>query len=138
MPTGGREHGLRAAAGRVAGHASALARLELELARLQLKQKVFSLGLGAGLLVGAGVLGLFLVGFGFAALAAGIATVVPVWAALLTVTGALALLVGLLTALGLSRLKKGTPPVPTQAIEEARKTVEALRSSNVHGEPRPA
>jgi membrane protein implicated in regulation of membrane protease activity len=133
MPTGGREHGLRAAARRVAGHASALARLELELARLQLKQKLFSLGLGAGLLVGAGVLGLFLVGFGFAALAAGIATVVPVWAALLTVTGALALLVGLLAALGLSRLKKGTPPVPTQAIEEARKTVEALRSSNVHG-----
>ena len=91
-----------------------------------------SLGLGAGLLIGAGVLGLFLVGFGLAALAAGIATVVPVWAALLTVTGALALLVGLLAALGLSRLKKGTPPVPTRAIDEARKTVEALRSSNVH------
>jgi hypothetical protein len=132
MATGARERGLGAAARRVAGHASALARLELELARLQLKQKVVSLGLGAGLLIGAGVLGLFLVGFGLAALAAGIATVVPVWAALLTVTGALALLVGFLAALGLSRLKKGTPPVPTQAIDEARKTVEALRSSNVH------
>jgi len=132
MATGARERGLGAAVRRVAGHTSALARLELELARLQLKQKVVSLGLGAGLLIGAGVFGLFLVGFGLAALAAGIATVVPVWAALLTVTGALALLIAFLAALGLNRLKKGTPPVPTQAIDEARKTVEALRSSNVH------
>ena len=133
MPTGAPEPGLGAAARRVAGHASALTRLELELARLELKQKVVSLGLGAGLLLCAGVLALFLVGFGFAALAAGLATVIPVWAALLTVTGALALHVGVLAAVGLGRLKKGTPPVPAQALEEARKTTEALRSSNVRG-----
>ena len=74
-----------------------------------------------------------MVGFGLAALAAGIATAIPTWAALLVVTGALGLLVGLLGVLGLGRLKQGTPPVPQQAIEEARKTTEALRSSNGHG-----
>jgi uncharacterized membrane protein YqjE len=125
--------GLGAAARQVAEHTSALTRLELELAGLELRRKVVSLGLGAGLLLGAGVLALFLVGFGLAALAAGIATVVPVWAALLTVAGALALLVGLLAAVGLGRLRKGTPPVPARAFEEARKTTEALRSSNGRG-----
>jgi len=135
MPTPGPEGqtGVGAAAKQVAEHASALARLELELAGLELKKKVVSLGLGAGLLIGAAVFALFMLGFALAALAAGIATAIPTWAALLVVTGALGLLVGLLGVLGIGRLKKGTPPVPQQAIEEAKKTTEALRSSNGHG-----
>jgi uncharacterized membrane protein YqjE len=135
MPTPGPEGqmGVGAAAKQVAEHASALARLELELAGVELKKKVVSLGLGAGLLIGAAVFALFMLGFALAALAAGIATAIPTWAALLVVTGALGLLVGLLGVLGIGRLKKGTPPVPQQAIEEAKKTTEALRSSNGHG-----
>jgi len=122
--------GLGAAAKQVAEHASALARLELELAGLELKRKVAALGIGAGLGLGAGILLLFALGFGIAAAAAGLATVVSTWAALLIVTGALVLLAGLLGALALGRFKKGTPPVPKQAIEEAKRTSEALRSGN--------
>jgi membrane protein implicated in regulation of membrane protease activity len=133
MPTREAEAGVGAAAKQVAEHASALARLELELAALELKKKVAALGLGAGLLIGATVFALFVLGFALAALAAGIATAVSTWAALLIVAGALGLLVALLGALGLRLLKKGTPPVPQQAIEEAKKTTEALRSSNGHG-----
>jgi uncharacterized membrane protein YqjE len=138
MPTRGPESpgsqpGVGAAAKQVAEHASALARLELELAGLELKKKIVALGLGAGLLIGAAVLAVFMLGFGLAALAAGIATAIPTWAALLVVTGALGLLVALLAALGLGRLKQGTPPVPQQAIAEAKKTTDALRSSNGHG-----
>jgi hypothetical protein len=138
MPTRGPDplvghSGVSAAAKQVAEHASALAKLELELAGLELRKKVGALGLGAGLLIGAAVIGFFMFGFGLAALAAGIATAVPTWAALLIVTGALGLLVGLLGILGVGRLRKGTPLVPEQAIEEAKKTTEALRSSNGHG-----
>ena len=134
MPTHGAESpgkpGVGAAAKQVAEHASALARLELELAALELKKKVVALGLGAGLLVGAAVFGLFMLGFALAALAAGIAVFVATWAALLIVTGALGLLVGACGVLGLRLVRKGTPPVPKQALEEARKTTDALRSSN--------
>ena len=133
MPTREAETGVGAAAKQVAEHASALARLELELAGLELKKKVAALGVGAGLLIAAAVCGVFMLGFGLAALAAGIATAVATWAALLIVTGALGLLAGLLGLLGLGRLRKGTPPLPEQAIAEAKKTTEALRSSNGHG-----
>jgi hypothetical protein len=133
MPTREAETGVGSAAKQVAEHASALARLELELAGLELKKKVAALGLGAGLLIAAAVLGVFMLGFGLAAIAAGIATAVATWVALLIVTGALGLLAGLLGLLGLARLRKGTPPLPEQAIAEAKKTTEALRSSNGHG-----
>jgi uncharacterized membrane protein YqjE len=130
MPTPVAENGVGGAAKQVAEHASTLARLELELAGLELKRKAASLGLGAAMLVGALVVGLFMVGFALAAAAAAIATVVDTWAALLIVTGGLALLAGLLAVLGLGGIKKGTPPVPEQAIDEAKKTTEALRSGN--------
>jgi membrane protein implicated in regulation of membrane protease activity len=132
MPTREAESGVGAAAKQVAEHASALARLELELAGLELKKKAVALGLGAGLLIGAAVLGLFMLGFALAALAAGIATFVSTWLALLIVTGGLGLLAGLLGLLGLGRIKRATPPMPEQAIEEAKKTTEALRSANGH------
>ena len=106
--------GVGAAAKQVAEHASALARLELELAALELKKKIVALGLGAGLLIGAAVF-------------------VATWVALLIVTGALGLLVGAFGLLGLRLVRKGTPPVPKQAIAEAKKTTAALRSSNGHG-----
>ncbi|HEY2936148.1 MAG TPA: phage holin family protein [Gaiellaceae bacterium] len=121
-------NGVGAAARSVAEHASALARLELQLAGLEVKRKLGSLALGIGMLIAAAVLGLFVLGFGLAAGAAGIATVLPTWAALLIVAGALAGLASLLGLLGLRLIRKGAPPVPEQAIAEARKTTEALRS----------
>src|SRR2546423_801394 len=81
----------------------------------------------------ASVVALFMLGFALAALAAGIAVFVATWAALLIVAGALGLLAGLSGLLGLRLVRKGTPPLPEQAIEEAKKTTDALRSSNGHG-----
>jgi hypothetical protein len=34
--------------------------------------------------------------------------------------------------IGLGAIKQGTPPVPEQALEEARLTTEALRSNGSH------
>jgi hypothetical protein len=119
--------GVGGAAKQVAEHASAIARLEIELASLELKKKVTSLGIGAGLFVGAAVLALFMVGFLFATLAAGLATFLPWWLALLIVTLFLGLLVATLGLIGRSRIQKGSPPVPEQAIREAKLTGEAIR-----------
>jgi uncharacterized membrane protein YqjE len=120
--------GLGPAAKNVAEHASALVRLEMELAQLELKRKVVSLAKGIGLGIGAAVFVLFALGFGLGAAAAGIATQTSAWVALLIVTGALVLLALILGLLASSAIKKGTPPVPEQALREAKRTTEALRS----------
>ena len=129
MPThAGERRGLGAAAKLVSERASSLVRLELQLAAAELKQKVVALGLGIALLVGAAVLGLFALVFALATAAAALATTLSTWLALLVVTAGLVLLAGVLGALGLGRVRKGTPPIPVQAIEEARLTTEALKN----------
>jgi hypothetical protein len=133
MPTRETEHrGVGPAAKEVAEHASTLARLELELAALEVKRKVAALGVGIGLVASAGVFLLFALGFGLAAGAAALALVVSTWVALVILFGALVLFSLLLVLIGLSVIKKGTPPVPEQALEEARLTTQALRSNGSH------
>jgi uncharacterized membrane protein YqjE len=117
----------------VSERASALVRLELELAALELKRKVASLGVGIGLALGAAVLLVFALGFGLATIAAGIATAVSWWLALLIVTVGILLVAGLLGLLGMRAIKKGTPPLPEQAIKEAKLTTEALKGNGHHG-----
>jgi membrane-bound ClpP family serine protease len=130
MPTRATDsQGLGAAVKEVAERASSIVRLELELATLELKRKVVSLGLGIGLALGAAVMLLFMVGFAYAAAAAALALVVPLWAALLIVTGILFFKAALLGLLGLNRIRRGSPPVPEQAIREAKLTTEALKSN---------
>jgi putative superfamily III holin-X len=133
MPTrAGSEHGVGASAKLVADHASTIARLELELAALELKRKVAALGIGIGMALGGAVLALFGLGFAFATVAEALSIVLDRWLALLIVTAGLFGLAGLLALLGLAAIKRGTPPVPEQAIEEAKLTTEALRSNGSH------
>ena len=124
-------NGLSGAARRVSDHARSIVQLELRLAAAEVKRKVVALAAGIGLVVTAAVLGLLALMFAVAAAAAGIATALPVWAALLVMFGGLLLLAGVLGAVGVGLLGKGAPPVPKKAIEEARLTTEALR--NGHG-----
>lgn len=127
---GSNGHGLADAARDVAEHASALARLELRLALTEVRRKARRVGIGAGLLVGAALVGGFGVTIGIAAGIAAIALALPVWLALLVVGGFLLLLSGLLGVVGLGLVKRGTPPVPEAAIEEARLTTEALKNGS--------
>ena len=130
MPTraGATENGLGATAKDVAEHASSLFRLELELATLELKKKASNLGLGAGLALGAAIFGLYGLGFLFATIAAGLATAMSTWLAILIVTLGLFVIAAVLGLVGLNRIKKGSPPVPEQAILEAKLTQNALKA----------
>ena len=131
MPTHaerGTNGGLGGAAKIVAEHASTLARLELELAQLELKRKVTKLGIGIGLVAGAAVFGLIALGFAFLMLAAVLDTFLATWLALLVVTAVLLVLAGGLAFGGLRLIKRGSPPVPEQAIHEAKLTTGALKS----------
>lgn len=123
-------NGLSTAARRVSEHAKSIVQLELRLAAAEVKRKVVALAAGIGLALGAAVFGLLAVVFAVAAAAAALATVMAVWAALLVMFGALFVLAGVLGAVGVTFLRKGAPPVPEQAIEEARLTTEALRNGH--------
>jgi hypothetical protein len=130
MPTPETESpGLGTAAKLVAEKASAIARLEVELASMELKKKVAALGVGIGLLVGALLVLVYTVGFGFATIAAALATFLPLWLSLLIVTGFLFLLTAVLAFVGIKKVQRGTPPVPEQAIDEAKLTTQALKSN---------
>jgi putative superfamily III holin-X len=132
MPTPRIEHdepGLGESAKGVAEHASTLVRLEMELAALEVKRKVSALGIGIGLALGAAVLLVFGLGFGLATIAAGIATALPWWASLLIVTAGILVVVAILGALAMRSIQKGSPPVPEQAIAEAKLTTEALKGN---------
>ena len=123
------EPGLGAAAKDVAEHASAIARLELELAKLEIKKKLVALGLGIALLAAAVAIGLYGIGFLFATITAALATFLPVWLSLLIVTLVLLGAAALLAFLGIRSVDRGSPPVPKQAIDEAKLTSQVLKSN---------
>ena len=108
--------------------ASALARLEPELAGLELKQKAGALGLGAGLAAAAAVLALYGVGFLLATIAVALSGPLPSWLAVLLVAVGLLLLAAVIGLVARAKISRGSPPVPRQAIREAKLTTETLRA----------
>jgi membrane protein len=126
------KRGVGPAVKEVAEHASALARLEMELATLELKRKVAAFGIGVGLGVAAGVFLLFALGFGLAAGAAALTLVVSTWLALLIVFGGVLLLALILGVFAMRAIKAGTPSVPEQAVAEAKLTTEAIKGNGAH------
>jgi hypothetical protein len=122
--------GLSGATRRVADHARSFVQLEIQLAVTELKRKAAALAVGIALAVGGALFGLLALLFGLAAATAGIATALPVWLSLLIMFGGLFLLAGMLGAIGAALLRKGSKPVPEQAIAEAQITTEALRNGH--------
>jgi hypothetical protein len=122
--------GLLGAGRRVRDHVRQLVRLELELAAAEVKEKLSKVATGVGLVVAALMVAFFAVAFGLGAAAAGLAEEMPIWAALLVMFAFLGAIASILAAVGAQLIKKGSPPVPEQAIEEARITQEALRNGH--------
>ncbi|HST17978.1 MAG TPA: phage holin family protein [Gaiellaceae bacterium] len=118
--------GLFASAKAVKERVTTLVQLEVELARAEVKHKTEQIGIGVGLGVGAGIFAFIGLVFLFATIAAGLATFLDVWLALLIVTLLLIALCAICGLLAKSFVKKGTPPVPTAAIREAQLTSKAL------------
>lgn len=128
---GSEDASLGQSAKQIAEHASALARLELKLATLEMSRKAKSLALGIGLALGALLLLLYALGFGLASIAAAIP--LSTWASLLIVTAVLLVIIAILGFFAVQAFKHATPPVPNQAIEEAKLTTEAIKAGNGRG-----
>ena len=110
---------------RVAEHARTLFELEVRLAIEELKRKAATLGIGLGLLVGALLFLWMAILFALGTATAGLTYVMPVWAALLVMCGALLLITLGLGAVGVVLMRRATAnPLPEEAIEEAQLTME--------------
>ena len=111
----------------VAEQVSVLVRDELKLAQLEMGGKAKQAGKGAGMLGGGGIVALYGVACLIACAIIAISHSLQAWLAALIVGAALLLVAGVAAALGRSRLKQATPPVPTQAVDSVKTDVAEIR-----------
>ena len=109
--------------------ATTLARLQIELVTLELKRKGKAIAIAAALAIIALVVVLYAIGFIFAAIAAGIAETLPLWAALLIVALLLLLTAAVLLYLAMRSARKAGPARPVEAVAEAQTTVQEIRDA---------
>jgi len=113
----------------VSEHASTLVREEIELAKAEVSAKVSKLGRGAAVGVAAGTfafLALILILHGIAWLLGEELFDGNIWAGYFVTAGIFLLLAALAGFIAYRAVKAGSPPVPEQAIEEAKLTKEML------------
>jgi uncharacterized membrane protein YqjE len=107
---------------------SALVRQEMRLAQVELQEKGKRMGMGAGMFGGAGLVALYGVGALIAAAIVGLATVLEPWLAAAIVGVALLAVAGVLALTGKKQVDRGTPPLPQQAIESAKRDVDEVKA----------
>src|SRR5262249_53518575 len=123
-----RMFGLVSEARAVRARVQNLVRLNIELAKLEGKQKATSIGVAGGLGIAAVVLVFYGIGFGFATAAVGLNEAFPLWLSLLIVTVIILAIAALLGFLASRFARKAVPAKPAQAIEEAEQTITTLQS----------
>jgi len=104
-----------------------LVRGEIESFKQEIIGKLKLAGIGIGLLVGAAIFAFFALLVLIAAAVLGLATVLPAWASALIIGGGILLIAVILALVGISSLKKGVPPAPTNTIDSVKKDVRAIK-----------
>lgn len=104
-----------------------LVRQELDLAKAELTEKGRHAGVGAGLLAGAAVGALMMLGALTATLVLALAEAMPAWAAALVVTALWGALAAALALIGRERLGDVGQPVPEKTVESVREDIQWVR-----------
>lgn len=118
-----RDRGLGELVKDLAGQTSTLVRQEIKLAQAEVTEKGKLAGKGAGMLAGAAVAGLLMLGALTALLIVVLDSFVALWLAALIVTVLWAAVAGALAAAGRSALQAATPPVP-QTVETVKEDIQ--------------
>jgi protein-S-isoprenylcysteine O-methyltransferase Ste14 len=115
----------------VTAKANLLVKEEIELAKAEVAQKAKRLGIGAGLIAVAGAFLFFFLFFFLHMLAIGIADWfdLRLWVGYAIVCILLLVSAGILALIARRAFKKGSPPMPEMAIEEAKKTRAAIEEA---------
>jgi uncharacterized membrane protein YqjE len=117
----------------VSAEAKTLAGQQFKLAKTELTEKAKDVGIGAGMVGGAGyalhlaALGLLLT------IIFALATLMQAWLAALIVTVVFAAIAGALALKGKRRIKQAGPPVPEHTIESVKQTIETVKEEATWG-----
>jgi uncharacterized membrane protein YqjE len=128
------DKGLGEIVAEVSEKASLLVRQEIELAKAEVSEKVSKLAKGAGVGAAAGVFLLFgvtMLFHTFAWFLFDIFNFSAIWIGFAIVTGVLFLLAALAGLFAARLFKKGAPPTPDLAIEEAKRTKADLEAQKI-------
>jgi uncharacterized membrane protein YqjE len=122
-----RERGIGELMKDLSGQFSTLARQEVELAKVELAEKGKKAGVGAGMLGGAGVAALLMLGSLTAFLILVLAIALPAWASALIVTALWGVVAAVLALVGRNRLREMGKPVPEKTVETVKEDVQWLK-----------
>jgi membrane protein len=109
---------------------SRLVRDEIRLAQVEMKDKGKRFGRGAGLIGAGGVIALFGVGCLVAAAVLGLDLVWPAWLSAIVIGAVLLIVAAVVGSTGRSQMRRGTPPMPREAMESTKEDIEALKGGH--------
>ena len=100
---------------------------EIELLKAEMVAKFKALGIGAGLIAGALIVLLGMLGVLLTAAILALSEIMPGWLAALLVAAVLLIIAVVVGLIGYSVLKKGIPPVPTESIDSLKRDYRAIK-----------
>lgn len=115
--------------GEIPGLITTLIRDEIAQLRSELVTRLKAAGIGIGLFAAAAIFLNFAAWVLIATAILGLANAVAPWLAALIVGVVLLLIAVVLGLIGLSRVRKGVPPVPESAIESVKSDVKAFKGT---------
>lgn len=106
---------------------SVLVRDELKLARLEMTGKAKQAGTGVGMMGGGALIALYGVACLIACVIIAISHSLQAWLSALIVGAALLIIAGAVSAAGRNKMRKGAPPMPTEAVESVKADVQEIK-----------
>ena len=113
--------------GELPGIITTLIRDEIEQLKRELISRVKAIGIGAAFFVVAAVLLYFAAFPLMAAIVIGLGQALPYWLSALILGVLLLIIAAVFVLIGLSRLKKGVPPVPKESVDSVKDDVKAFK-----------
>jgi len=115
------------------GRVTDLVHAEIQLLKTEVIGKLKSLGIGAGLLLGAAIVLGFMFGVLLTAAILALSLVMPGWLAALLVAAVLLIVAAILALVGWRVLKRGIPPIPNESIHSLQRDVRTIRGLGKRG-----
>ena len=106
---------------------STLVRAEIDQIKAEISYKIKHFGIGSGLVAGAATVGVFLLFTLILAAIFALSLVMPAWAAALTVSGVLVLIIVVLVWIAYINFKRGSEPL--ESIDSLRADLDALKGT---------
>lgn len=106
---------------------SLLMRDELKLAQLEMTGKARQAGTGMGMMGGGALIALYGVACLIACVIIAISHSLQAWLSALIIGVALLVVAAIVSAIGRNKMRQGSPPMPTEAVESVKTDVQAIK-----------